>query len=542
MASYLRKWILPGLAIALCGALGWILVHDASRSSREPDKQAGPRPLPKPTFDRPNPGSKFGRQPQPTRTDEDDHSIPGERLVMFDSDEAYRNFLAGLEGSDLTLLGRIDRLRVLRLGYDDLNSLRDQLDDQEPYGNYSVYVPDPPEESRGGGPGAGFGNSLYEWLGIPQDNASYGEGVTIAMIDTGISPDSPLQNIRRIDLLAESGLDAPVFHPHGEQMASISRGNDPQMQGISPSSPIISIRIGDESGAANSFLLAEAIVRAVDEGGDIINISMGSDYKSTIVNAAVDYAAENGVLIVASAGNNGSPDLSHPAANDYVISVGALDANSQHAPFSNRGEDLNVAAPGVGIPALSDGDLVWSSGTSPGTMVVTSLLAATASEMNLRINDAYEVFANNLTEVGPPGNDPFYGGGYPDFGRILDSNTTGLYDVAMVEPFLLPASLDNPNDVLLFTVENRGTETVSRVTLNVESELGLRPYPLGSLGPDEIQTVALNIPPSMESLTLEAEASITTNLTDDRPTNNTVSGTLTLPSSEAGENGGSADP
>ena len=533
MAGDFRKTLLTVVVMALCAALGWLLVRSASENSRSRDEQARNSPPPRvtTTFDRPNPDAKSSRRD--VTPPEEANGLPGERIVMFGSDEEYERFLASLDGSNIRLLGRLDKLRALRLGYDDLATLQDLLGDQEAFENYSVYVPLPPERGEGGSGGPGFGNRLFEWLGIPRDNSSYGEGIVVAMIDTGVSPDSPLSNVRQVDLLTESGRQADGFHPHGDTMASILLGDGSVVQGIAPSSQLISLRIGDESGAASSFLLAEAIVRAVDQGADVINISMGSDFESTLVNAAVDYATENSVLIVASAGNNAGTTLSHPAAHESVISVGAVDANANHASFSNQGEGLTLAAPGIDIPALSGSDLVWSTGTSPGAMVVSGLIVATATETGLGVTDAYEVLSSSLNEVGPPGDDPLYGAGYPDFRRVQNTSVSGIYDVAMVNPFYLPASSENPSDLLLFTVENRGTETISGINLEVDSELGLRPYPIGSLGPDEIQTVALNVPSNVDTLTLKASATIPTNFSDSNPTNNTVSGTLRLDS--AGE-------
>ena len=530
MSSKPRKNLLATLTVLLCGALGWLMVKSASESARERQGAANGTPAPRgqSPFDRPNPNSKLHREDRglPAVDDPTGAGLVGERIVLFDSDEDYRRFLASLEGSGVSLLGRLDQLRALRLGYDDLDALRNLLGDQDSFGNFSVYVPEPPGENVSFSGGVGFGNALFEWLGIPRDNSAYGKDIRVAMIDTGISPDSALSNVRKIDLLNSGEGEATEFHPHGETMASILLGDGGDVQGIAPIADLSSFRIGDETGVANSFLLAEAIVQAVDSGAQIINISMGSDYESSLVNNAVDYAAENNVLIIASAGNNGAPTLSSPASHEYVVAVGALDANTNHADFSNQGESLALAAPGVAIPARSGDELIWSSGTSPSAMVTTALTVAAASELDLSVMEAYEVLTANLNEVGAPGNDPYFGAGYPDFGRVLNSETPGIYDIALVNPFHLPATEPDSVDSLLFSVQNRGTEAVPNVELQITSDLGTRAYAVGTLHPGETETIDLPIPNNVETLQVDAQATVPVNITDGKTSNNRVTGAL----------------
>lgn len=545
MSGDLKKTSIYTLVVVAGALLGWFLVQSASRNAQDKgtsSPQSTPPLRPRPAYDRPDPGSKEAREARNLRAADDPTGagISGERIVMFDSDEAYRDFLAALDGSGVRLLGRLDKLRALRLGYDDLNALRDLLGDQDSLANFIVSIPPQPGEGASFSGGAGFGNALFEWLGFPHDNAHYGEGIRVAIIDTGISPDSPLAGMRQVDLLSEYHGESPEFHPHGDTMASILLGAGNQVQGLAPSADAISFRIGDETGYSSSFLLAEAIVAAVDSGANIINISMGSDYASGLVNAAVDYAAQRNVLIVASAGNNGQPYLSSPASNDYVVAVGSIDANGSHASFSNMGDALDLSAPGIDIPSLAGEDLTWSTGTSPSAMVTTGLIVATASELGLSIPDAYDLITSNLNEAGAPGTDPVYGGGSPDFWRILNSQTSGIYDIALVSPYYQAATEETPYDALLFTVENRGTEPVSNIELEVYSELGTRPYVVGSLQPDETSTVTLRIPAALEALAVDARATLPANLSDQRMSNNRISGALSR--SQGDDSGASLDP
>ena len=85
----------------------------------------------------------------------------------------------------------------------------------------------------------------------------------------------------------------------------------------------------------DAFSVAEAILTAVDKGSAIINLSLGGYAESQILRNAVEYARDNGVVVVAASGNDGVRGVSYPARFDSVIGVGALTAEDTVASFSN---------------------------------------------------------------------------------------------------------------------------------------------------------------------------------------------------------------
>jgi len=145
---------------------------------------------------------------------------------------------------------------------------------------------------------------------------------------------------------------------HGTHVAGTiaAMNNNLGATGVAHDAQIMAIRMGDVSGRSftNVGSLANAIRYAVDNGADVINMSLGwSD--STALRDALAYAAANNVITVTAAGNDGLPSPGNPAryATQFGISVGAVDRNSNIAGFSNRaGSDSNmqhVVAPGVDV-------------------------------------------------------------------------------------------------------------------------------------------------------------------------------------------------
>jgi hypothetical protein len=525
------------LLVALIGAFalfGWWLARDAESSSGTAGLADGASREPRVLVDTPNMAAKRAeRHPSKGRDSFIDalFGIPNERLVRFDSEDAYRRFLAGLDGRGLRLLGQIDALRAVRVGYDDLSDLEDLLgDDDDSFANYYVAIPQLPDVSAQ--PGAvGFGTTLLSWLGITGDTTALGGGVRIAVLDTGVAAHETFSTkIREIDLVTR---EEPVpLNGHGTAVASLITGDSGASQGIAPGAEILSIRIGDENGDSNSFLLAQGIVQAVDEGVQLINISMGSYGDSAIVRDAVAYAAENGALIIASAGNDGLGAPAYPAAYKDVISVGAIDANGDYLQFSNQNVDLT--APGYSVaaawPAEAGDQYVYFTGTSASAPVVTAAIAAAMTSEGIGAAAAYDLVVANLNEAGVAGKDLLYGDGILDVGRTFNSDVAGIYDAATASHVFQPATDDDPASRLAVTVENRGTEllTNSQVTINVNGDDYNLTVPSLRPGEDKTLTIPVNVNNDTEGLVVRSSISITSGQSDQKPSNDGLATQITL--------------
>lgn len=136
-----------------------------------------------------------------------------------------------------------------------------------------------------------------------------------------------------------------------------STGNGLGVAGIASETTIMPVKVLAYNGNGDDFTVAEGIYYAVDNGADIINLSLGGPTSSTTLMNAVAYAYANSVVVVAASGNTGMGLVSYPAAYDnYVIAVGATRYDETRAPYSNYGSSLDLVAPGGDLTVNQNGD------------------------------------------------------------------------------------------------------------------------------------------------------------------------------------------
>ncbi len=440
-------------------------------------------------------------------------AIANERIARFNDDASYRKFLAGLSGRGLRLLGKSDRLRAVRFGWGDDFDPSD-LDDAGLGYNYIVTIPAPPDAGAQAG-AVGFGRNALAWLGVGQDNSAWGKGVTVALLDSGVNDHTALNGGNgKVTAITLTELGAGgVQLGHGTAVASIISGDHPLTPGVAPASDLLSIRITDAEGTSNSFTLAEGILRAADSGVDIINISMGSYGNSSLVADAVKYAQEKGVVIVASSGNGGLAALAYPAAYEGVIAVGAVEGTGEHLDFSNRGDGLDISAPGFQINAAWGEELLTSfSGTSASAPFISGAIAAAMSENpHMTARQAADLVLGVANDAGYPGDDPVYGSGILALDRVMEHGTPGIYDVAIASQVLIPADAATSLPQVLVTVQNQGTETVINSPVSIVSPSGTQTVNISSLAPGQIHTIRVPValPANGDPITINASVQST---------------------------------
>jgi cyanobactin maturation PatA/PatG family protease len=176
---------------------------------------------------------------------------------------------------------------------------------------------------------------------------------------------------------------------HGTHITSIIFGqHTSNVRGIAPECQGLLFPLFKDGNAGNlipssQLELAQAITRAVEQGANIINISGGeldsSGEGSDFLSDAICNAHENGVLIIAAAGNNGCDCLHVPAAMPSVLAVGAMDESGNPMEFSNWGQQYQtqgILAPGQNIPGAGPNDsIVLKTGTSFATPIVSGVAA-----------------------------------------------------------------------------------------------------------------------------------------------------------------------
>ncbi|KOV93158.1 serine protease [Streptomyces sp. NRRL B-3648] len=195
---------------------------------------------------------------------------------------------------------------------------------------------------------------------------STGKGVKVAVIDSGVNPETPSL---KGQVLLDEVPKAARYHVtqdyggHGTSMAEIIAGTGAGggIKGLAPGAKIIPIRVGldqlkDEDERAKSLTSEKAIRAAADSDAKIINMSFGSPYYSSEEEDAIKYAASKGKLMFASVGNSGNKGNKgdYPAKDPYVVGVAAIDKSGTVGNFSTYGNDVDLSAPGLSVPGWCD--------------------------------------------------------------------------------------------------------------------------------------------------------------------------------------------
>lgn len=185
----------------------------------------------------------------------------------------------------------------------------------------------------------------------PAWDESQGEGVTVAVIDTGVSqvPDLKQTELVKGYDFVKDRVQADDDVGHGTHVAGTiaqSTNNNYGVAGIAYKAKIMPIKVLDGNGGGTVADIAEGIRFAANNGADVINLSLGGFGDSHIISEAIQYAHSKDVVIVAAAGNSNQNAAAYPARYPHVIGVSALDAAGLKANYSNFGAGVDISAPG----------------------------------------------------------------------------------------------------------------------------------------------------------------------------------------------------
>ncbi len=219
-------------------------------------------------------------------------------------------------------------------------------------------------------------------LGLPALwRESKGEGVVVAVLDTGIDEDHPdLRGavVKSRDFTGEGIEDG---NGHGTHVAGIiaARENRVGFVGAAPKARLLVAKVLSNRGFGRLEWIARGIEWAVAEGADILSLSLGGPMSSDLLHRAVHQALAAGKVVVCAAGNGGAlarQAIGYPGRYGSVITVAAHDRNGQPSGFSSRGAALDFMAPGEEIwSTWRKGGYAKLSGTSMAAPFVAGLAA-----------------------------------------------------------------------------------------------------------------------------------------------------------------------
>ncbi|ODA41183.1 S8 family serine peptidase [Desulfosporosinus sp. BG] len=278
------------------------------------------------------------------------------------------------------------------------------------------------------------------------DMGATGQGVTIAVIDTGVAlnhPDLKDNLVPGYNAITQSEAQVSIQdnNGHGTHVAGIAAAekNDVGIVGVAYQAKIMPIKVMNSTGEGNDDVIADGIVWAADHGAKILNLSFGSEDgsdSSDILRSAVAYAYNKGCLMVAAAGNydsqaEGNPGVSYPASDPDVLAVAATNKTNNAADYSVAGPEVDLTAPGDSIPSdwwskTQGAGYAEASGTSMAAPFVAGEAALVWSQHpDWSRDQVIQVLEAGVKDLGSPGIDNNYGYGLVDVKLALSlSNQT----------------------------------------------------------------------------------------------------------------------
>ena len=256
-------------------------------------------------------------------------------------------------------------------------------------------------------------------------NATLGQGINVAVLDTGIDYNHPDlgANYRGGYDWVNDDEDPMDDHGHGTHCAGTiaALDNDIGVMGVAPRARLYGLKVLDSSGDGWFSHVIAAIEWSIDNGMDIVSMSLsGPDHVGALEDIC-DEAYQEGILLVAAAGNDGRADgqgdnVGYPARYDSVIAVASTDSDDRRASDSSTGPAVEMAAPGVSVLSTHlDGEYVRMSGTSMACPHVAGTAALMLSSDPALTNvQVRELLVTTSIDLGQEGRDTWFGHGLVD--------------------------------------------------------------------------------------------------------------------------------
>ncbi|WP_052339147.1 S8 family peptidase [Gorillibacterium massiliense] len=285
--------------------------------------------------------------------------------------------------------------------------------------------------------------SRYQW-NLPKINTENGwtqskgsSDVIVAVVDTGVDlnhPDLQGRLVKGYNVFDQSS-SAKDDVGHGTHVAGViaaTVNNSLGIAGMTWNNPIMPVKVLDSSGSGNTYNVAQGIIWAADHGAKVINLSLGNYASSSFLQDAIRYAFDKDIVLIAAAGNDNTDKPGYPAAYDEVFAVAATDEGNKKASFSNYGDYIDVAAPGVSIASTyPDNQYAALSGTSMASPHVSALAALIRSaNPALKNTEVMDIMRKSANDLGNPGKDNQFGYGEINVSQALNLSVQNIASAA----------------------------------------------------------------------------------------------------------------
>ncbi|MGH3663739.1 MAG: type VII secretion-associated serine protease mycosin, partial [Micromonosporaceae bacterium] len=284
---------------------------------------------------------------------------------------------------------------------------------------------------------------------------STGKGVTVAVVDTGVDASHPdlrghVLEGREMGRKRDAGAKAQTDEDgHGTGMASLIAGRgdrgENSLLGVAPDAKILPVRIAQNSeGAFRPEDVYEGVRWAIDQGAEVVNISLGGERSSDgpWKEQLVDYAIKHDVILVAAAGNTGQGDkqVAEPASIPGVVAVSGLAHDGSFWDGSAKGPEVVVSAPGEELPhavptSVSESGYALADGTSGATALVSGVSALIRDAFpDATVNDVVNRLIRTAEDRGDAGRDDEYGFGAVDARAALEGEVPKVKHHPLLSP------------------------------------------------------------------------------------------------------------
>ncbi|MBM7698227.1 S8 family peptidase [Kurthia huakuii] len=336
-------------------------------------------------------------------------------------------------------------------------------------------------------------------------NGYAGKGVRVAVIDTGVNKNSKLlSNVKErysfttdnpyTKHINEGDVLDRVEAGHGTGVAGVigakplMKNEDFSIFSVAPKVTIASYKYKDGTEDGDVKELTEAITQAIDDGADIISISSGLQSDIPSLHRAIKRAVAQNIVVVASAGNNNTKNVTYPARYDEVIAVTSISSKNKRSTFANYGKGIDFVAPGENIPTIAvNGELYEASGTSFATPFITGMLALLKQQYPYSTpQQLKEKLIASSKDLGVKGYDTTFGYGMPR------------YTYVEKEASILPASYEvtavtDHSATLKFakTADDTWDSIIISLHGNEIARTSKSSYTLKNLTADEVQLISI---------------------------------------------------
>ncbi len=332
-------------------------------------------------------------------------------------------------------------------------------------------------------------------LGVPNAwDVSRGDpSIIVAVLDTGVEAtheDLRGQLVTGWDFVRRSP-QPDDDNGHGTHVTGIvvaAADNGLGISGVAPNARVMPIKVVTGVGIGSHYLIAQGIEYAIRNRARIINLSLGGYEPSDTLRRAIDYAWDNGALVVAAGGNENTNTPIYPASWPHVVGVGATNVDDTRAPFSNTGDAITVVAPGVAVLSTIPGNQyqAWP-GTSMATPLVSGVAALLWSRYPMLSNaEVRDLLISTADKIGPlpydaNGRNAEYGYGLVNAARAVGLNLVTPtpfpgYPTITPTPCPLPGMLPEEQAVLDWINVARFNEGLPPLSLDIRLEQAARAH------------------------------------------------------------------